>query len=65
MIGTLPGTFVYANAGSNLASINSLKDIASPQVLGLSFFLGCLPWCRLFIKTQAAKKTIFSCLKVF
>ncbi len=40
MIGTLPGTFVYANAGSNLASINSLKDIASPQVLGAFILLG-------------------------
>lgn len=40
MIGTLPGTFVYANAGSNLASINSLKDIASPQVLGAFVLLG-------------------------
>ncbi len=40
MIGTLPGTFVYSNAGSNLASINSLKDIASPQVLGAFILLG-------------------------
>ncbi len=40
MIGTLPGTFVYANAGSNLASINTLKDIASPQVLGAFALLG-------------------------
>ncbi len=38
MFGTLPGTFVYANAGSSLASINSLRDIASPEVL-LSFAL--------------------------
>ncbi len=40
MIGTLPGTFVYANAGSNLAAINSLKDIASPQVIGAFVLLG-------------------------
>ncbi len=40
MFGTLPGTFVYANAGSNLASINSLSDIASPGVLGAFALLG-------------------------
>ncbi len=40
MFGTLPGTFVYANAGSNLASINSLSDIASPGVLGAFTLLG-------------------------
>jgi uncharacterized membrane protein YdjX (TVP38/TMEM64 family) len=40
MFGTLPGTFVYANAGSRLASINSLSDIASPEVLGAFALLG-------------------------
>lgn len=40
MIGTIPGTFVYANAGSNLASIDSLRDIASPGVLGAFALLG-------------------------
>lgn len=40
MIGILPGGFVYANAGSNLASINSISDIASPGVLGAFALLG-------------------------
>ncbi len=40
MFGTLPGTFVYANAGSRLASIDSLSDIASPGVLGAFVLLG-------------------------
>lgn len=40
MFGTLPGTFIYANAGSNLASLQSLKDIASPGVLGAFALLG-------------------------
>jgi uncharacterized membrane protein YdjX (TVP38/TMEM64 family) len=40
MIGILPGSFVYANAGSNLAQINSLSDIASPGVLGAFALLG-------------------------
>jgi len=40
MVGILPGGFVYANAGSNLASINSISDIASPGVLGAFALLG-------------------------
>jgi len=33
-IGIIPGSFVYANAGQQLGTINSLGEIASPQVLG-------------------------------
>jgi uncharacterized membrane protein YdjX (TVP38/TMEM64 family) len=40
MIGILPGSFVYANAGSNLASINTLSDVATPGVLGAFALLG-------------------------
>ncbi|HEY5649696.1 MAG TPA: TVP38/TMEM64 family protein, partial [Nitrospiria bacterium] len=32
-IGIIPGSFVYANAGKQLGTINSLGDIASPGVL--------------------------------
>ena len=38
MVGILPGSFVYANAGSSIASINTLGEVASPRVL-LSFAL--------------------------
>ena len=40
MFGTIPGTFIYANAGSNLASINSIGDIVSTDVLGSLTLLG-------------------------
>ena len=40
MFGTLPGTFVYANAGSNITAINSMDDIASPRVLSSFALLG-------------------------
>ena len=33
-LGIIPGTFVFANAGRQLGSINSLNDVASPAVLG-------------------------------
>lgn len=42
-IGMLPGTFVYVNAGTQLAKIDSLNGILSPEIL-LSFSLiGVLP----------------------
>lgn len=40
MFGILPGSFVYANAGSNLAQIESLADVAQPGVLGAFALLG-------------------------
>jgi uncharacterized membrane protein YdjX (TVP38/TMEM64 family) len=41
-IGIIPGGFVFVNAGASLASINSLRDIASPRVLGSFALLGVL-----------------------
>ena len=40
MIGIMPGSFIYANAGSNLVSINSISDISSPEVFGSLVLLG-------------------------
>ena len=39
-LGIIPGTFVFANAGRQLGSINSLSDVASPAVLGAFGLLG-------------------------
>jgi len=41
-IGIIPGSFVYAYAGRQLGTINSLKDIASPGVIGAFVLLGLL-----------------------
>jgi uncharacterized membrane protein YdjX (TVP38/TMEM64 family) len=41
-IGIIPGSFVYSNAGNQLGAINSLRDIASPQVLEAFVLLGLL-----------------------
>lgn len=41
-IGIIPGSFVYANAGRQLGTINSLSEIASPRVLGAFALLGLL-----------------------
>ena len=39
-VGIIPGGFVYVNAGSGLAAIDTLGDIASPRVLGAFALLG-------------------------
>jgi uncharacterized membrane protein YdjX (TVP38/TMEM64 family) len=41
-IGIIPASFVFANAGRQLGSINALGEIASPRVLGSLALLGLL-----------------------
>jgi uncharacterized membrane protein YdjX (TVP38/TMEM64 family) len=40
MIGIIPGSFVFCNAGASLATITSISEIASPRVLGSFALLG-------------------------
>ncbi|HLO25988.1 MAG TPA: TVP38/TMEM64 family protein [Geobacteraceae bacterium] len=40
LLGIIPGGFVYVNAGASLATISSLKEVASPRVLGSFALLG-------------------------
>jgi uncharacterized membrane protein YdjX (TVP38/TMEM64 family) len=40
MVGIIPGSFVYCNAGASLAMIDSMSEIASPRVLGSFALLG-------------------------
>lgn len=56
-LGMLAGTAVYVNAGTQLASIGSLGDIASPGLL-LSFaLLGVFPWfARLGLRTLQRRR---------
>ena len=56
MFGILPGTFVYANAGSNLARIDSLSDIFSPEVLGALVMLGLFALIPIFYHRYKNKK---------
>jgi uncharacterized membrane protein YdjX (TVP38/TMEM64 family) len=42
-VGMLPGTFLYVNAGTELANINSPRDVVSLPVLGSLVLLGVLP----------------------
>jgi pyruvate/2-oxoglutarate dehydrogenase complex dihydrolipoamide dehydrogenase (E3) component len=43
-IGMLLGTIVYVNAGTQLAQIEQLADIASPALIGSFVLLGIVPW---------------------
>lgn len=54
-IGIIPGSFVYAYAGRQLGSINSLKEIASPNVIGAFALLGLLALLPMAYKRFSAK----------
>jgi uncharacterized membrane protein YdjX (TVP38/TMEM64 family) len=40
VIGILPGSFVYANAGASLASIENIGQVGGPRVLTSLALLG-------------------------
>lgn len=40
MIGIIPGSFVYTNAGASIATITSMGDIVSPRVVGAFLLIG-------------------------
>lgn len=42
MVGIIPGSIVFCNAGSSLATISTMSDVASPRVLGAFTMLGFL-----------------------
>jgi uncharacterized membrane protein YdjX (TVP38/TMEM64 family) len=53
-LGIIPGSFVYAYAGRQLGTINSLKEIASPRVLGAFILLGVLALAPILYKRLSA-----------
>lgn len=56
-LGIVPGSFVYAYAGRQLGTIHSLKDIASPNVIGAFVFLGLLALVPAVYKKYATAST--------
>ena len=54
-LGIIPGSFVYAYAGRQVGTINSLKEIASPQVLGAFVLLGAFALAPLLYKKLSAR----------
>jgi len=56
-IGILPGSFVFANAGASLATIESVGGIASPRVIGSFVLLGLFALIpTLYQKSKARRK---------
>lgn len=58
-IGMLPATFIFVNAGTELAKISSIDDILSIPLLLSLLLLACLP----FISKQLAKRV--SCWRLY
>jgi uncharacterized membrane protein YdjX (TVP38/TMEM64 family) len=54
-LGIIPGSFVYAYAGRELGTINSLKEIASPSVLTAFLLLAALALTPLLYKKLSGK----------
>jgi len=54
-LGIIPGSFVYAYAGRQLGTMNSLKEIASPNVIGAFVLLGLLALVPVVYKKFATK----------
>jgi uncharacterized membrane protein YdjX (TVP38/TMEM64 family) len=58
LLGKLPATWIYANAGSHLASLQSLSDITSPGMLGALMLLSLLILTPvIYRQLQKPKKT--------
>jgi len=55
-LGIIPGSFVYAYAGRQLGTINSLKEIASPNVIAAFVLLGLLALVPIVYKKITAKQ---------
>jgi uncharacterized membrane protein YdjX (TVP38/TMEM64 family) len=57
-VGIIPGSFVYAYAGRQLGTINSLKEIASPNVISAFVLLGLLALVPILYRKFSAKPTV-------
>ena len=55
-LGIIPGSFVYAYAGRQLGTINSLKEIASPNVIAAFVLLGLLALVPILYKKIVVKQ---------
>jgi uncharacterized membrane protein YdjX (TVP38/TMEM64 family) len=55
-LGIIPGTIVYVNIGQELATIESLGDLISPQILGAFTLLGLFALIPTFIKLFKKRK---------
>lgn len=59
-LGMLAGTAVYVNAGTQLASIQSLRDVASPGILGAFMLLGLFPLLAKVVTNALQKRKVYA-----
>jgi pyruvate/2-oxoglutarate dehydrogenase complex dihydrolipoamide dehydrogenase (E3) component/uncharacterized membrane protein YdjX (TVP38/TMEM64 family) len=58
-LGMLPGTIVYVNAGTQLAQIKTLSDVASPALLGSFALLGIFPLLAKFVLDRVKARKVY------
>jgi uncharacterized membrane protein YdjX (TVP38/TMEM64 family) len=56
LLGKLPATWIYANAGSHLANMQSISDVTSPEMLGALTLLGLLVLTPVIYKQMRKQK---------
>ena len=59
-LGMFLGTIVYVNAGTQLARIESLSDIASPGLLASFAALGLLPWIGRWVLNFLKQRRVYA-----
>lgn len=58
LLGKLPATWIYANAGSHLASLRFISDITSPGMMGALTLLGLLALTPVIYKKMQKSRRI-------
>ncbi|MEI6759395.1 MAG: FAD-dependent oxidoreductase [Betaproteobacteria bacterium] len=59
-LGMLAGTAVYVNAGTELASISALRDVASPGLLGALALLGLFPLLAKAVMLALQRRRVYA-----
>lgn len=59
-LGMLFGTLIYVNAGTQLAHISSMSDVASPSLLLSLAALGVLPWIGRLVMRALRRRRVYA-----
>jgi len=59
-LGMLAGTAVYVNAGTQLGAVHSLRDVASPALLGSLVLLGLFPLLARQVLNAIKKRRVYA-----
>ena len=59
LVGMLPGTFIYVNAGTQIARIDSIRDIASPGLIASLVLLSLFPLIARWLVGLLRKRRVY------